>query len=222
MGEIILVRHGQASFGSDDYDCLSETGMAQSRLLGEYFRERGLQFDRVLTGSMRRHTQTLEAALPELAASAETVPELNEYDFHALVAGYLLQHPDVEPPAPGDARAFFRVLRPALAAWADGSLRSDAPESWNDFQQRIRRALRTLTAVPDAGRVLAVSSGGAICAVIREVLGLTVEQMITLNLQMANSGISRMVFKGDKVRLQSWNAVPHLDHPYTSKLISYT
>ncbi|MCH8505527.1 MAG: histidine phosphatase family protein [Ectothiorhodospiraceae bacterium] len=222
MGQILLVRHGQASFGADNYDQLSDTGNRQSRLLGAHFRERGLRFDRVLLGSMQRHAQTLEAALPEAASSAEVVPELNEYDFHGLVACYLEQYADVERPARGDARAFYRVLRLALGAWADGSLRDGVPESWAGFQQRIRRALGAMTADPRAGQVLGVSSGGAICAVIREVLGLTVEQMIMLNLQMANTGVSRMIFKGDKVRLQSWNGVPHLDHPDTEELISYT
>ena len=36
MANLFLVRHGQASFGADDYDRLSPTGHEQSRLLGEY------------------------------------------------------------------------------------------------------------------------------------------------------------------------------------------
>ena len=34
MSRILLVRHGQASFGADDYDDLSPTGHEQSRVLG--------------------------------------------------------------------------------------------------------------------------------------------------------------------------------------------
>jgi len=37
MSEIFLVRHAQASFGTDNYDELSDIGWQQSRLLGEYF-----------------------------------------------------------------------------------------------------------------------------------------------------------------------------------------
>jgi broad specificity phosphatase PhoE len=37
MREIYVVRHGQASFGTDDYDRLTEIGFAQARLLGAYF-----------------------------------------------------------------------------------------------------------------------------------------------------------------------------------------
>jgi broad specificity phosphatase PhoE len=41
MGTLYLVRHGQASFGADDYDQLSELGRRQSVRLGEYLRGKG-------------------------------------------------------------------------------------------------------------------------------------------------------------------------------------
>ena len=50
MGNLYLVRHGQASFGADDYDQLSELGQAQALRLGEYWRERGMKFDAIYTG----------------------------------------------------------------------------------------------------------------------------------------------------------------------------
>ena len=61
MGTLYLVRHGQASFGADDYDQLSALGQAQARRLGEYWRESlgpELRFDAVLTGTLRRQLQT--------------------------------------------------------------------------------------------------------------------------------------------------------------------
>ena len=41
MGVLLLVRHGQASFGTADYDVLSETGWEQGRLLGAGCATRG-------------------------------------------------------------------------------------------------------------------------------------------------------------------------------------
>ncbi len=58
MGTLYLVRHGQASFGADDYDQLSELGQRQAERLGRYWAERGLRFDAVLTGTLKRHAQT--------------------------------------------------------------------------------------------------------------------------------------------------------------------
>ena len=88
MGTLYLVRHGQASFGADDYDNLSTLGHQQSQRLGDYFRERGLQFEAVLMGSLKRHRQTFEGihqglGLPPLEPLVW--PGLNEYDSHAVI-----------------------------------------------------------------------------------------------------------------------------------------
>ena len=66
MGQLILVRHGQASFGADDYDQLSHLGTQQGIRLGGYWqqaasspaRAHSLDFDAVLIGSLKRHRQT--------------------------------------------------------------------------------------------------------------------------------------------------------------------
>ena len=59
MGHLYLVRHGQASLGAADYDQLSPLGAQQSQRLGEHWRAQGLRFDAVITGSLKRHAQTL-------------------------------------------------------------------------------------------------------------------------------------------------------------------
>ena len=45
MSSILLVRHGQASFGAADYDVLSPTGHEQSRVLGSALAARGVTAD---------------------------------------------------------------------------------------------------------------------------------------------------------------------------------
>ena len=88
MGTLYLVRHGQASFGAEDYDQLSALGRRQSVRLGEYFRGKGLVFDAVLTGTLRRHVQTWEGIAEGLGLAPQTLPwaGLNEYDSAALIA----------------------------------------------------------------------------------------------------------------------------------------
>ena len=58
MGTLYLVRHGQASFGAEDYDRLSPMGMQQSVRLGEYFARKGVRFEAAITGTLVRHAQT--------------------------------------------------------------------------------------------------------------------------------------------------------------------
>jgi phosphohistidine phosphatase SixA len=58
MSTLILVRHGQASFGASDYDRLSETGVRQSELPGIYWAGRGPSFDAAYSGAQQRQQQT--------------------------------------------------------------------------------------------------------------------------------------------------------------------
>ena len=64
MSILYLVRHGQASFASENYDQLSPLGERQARQLGEHWVALGLRFDRVYIGPKQRHLQT-QAAVAE-------------------------------------------------------------------------------------------------------------------------------------------------------------
>ena len=87
MGQLYLVRHGQASLGADDYDQLSALGAQQSQRLGEHWRAQGLQFDAVITGTLKRHAQTLHGIQQGLGTKHEPLlwPGLNEYDSEAVI-----------------------------------------------------------------------------------------------------------------------------------------
>ena len=88
MGTLYLVRHGQASFGADDYDKLSDLGHRQSVRLGEYFAQKGVHFDAVLAGTLRRHLETLAGIRKGMQHEGEHLPweGLNEYDSEAVIA----------------------------------------------------------------------------------------------------------------------------------------
>jgi len=97
MSEIYFVRHGQASFGSTNYDQLSDKGHRQSTLLGEHFQRRGIEFDHVLMGDMVRHRETAQGIARPLGldeGTFEVFRELNEFDFHAILAAYTAQFPE--------------------------------------------------------------------------------------------------------------------------------
>ncbi|HMY70015.1 MAG TPA: phosphoglycerate mutase family protein, partial [Leptospiraceae bacterium] len=55
---IFLIRHGQASFGEENYDRLSEKGRLQAELLSEYLRKNFPEPDLVCMGSLKRHEET--------------------------------------------------------------------------------------------------------------------------------------------------------------------
>jgi broad specificity phosphatase PhoE len=218
MAELLLVRHAQASFGAGDYDRLSALGWRQARWLGEYFAERGAAFDRVVHGSLRRHAETVAGICEGLgrALQAEADARLDEYDSGAL----LRAHTGSDMPSAGDRRAHFRILREALYAWTEDRLAGAAHEPFAQFRARVLGALAGVRA-SGARRVLMVSSGGPIAAILAEVLGMPARGVVDLNLQTRNTGISELRFNARSIHCVSFNAIPHLDRPDRPGSLTY-
>ena len=211
MAEIYLVRHGQASFNTDDYDRLSDRGRQQSEYLGQYFTERGITFDQIFTGSQLRHSQTADGILNGETTHRNIHPGLNEYDFSALYKAYMAQHPgEAEAAREGDRRIFYQRLKFALKLWSENRLAGELPESWTGFKGRVGDALSHIRDNSD-GKSLVVSSGGAISMTIGHILDLTPEKIIDLNLQIKNASFSHIYLGRDRLHLSSFNNIPHLD-----------
>ncbi len=91
MGNLYLIRHGQASFGADDYDVLSPVGVRQSHALGEHLAQLGVRLDRCVAGDLRRQQDTARLALQALHASGCPVPAVetdaafNEFDADGVI-----------------------------------------------------------------------------------------------------------------------------------------
>ena len=108
MGSIYLIRHGQASFGADDYDVLSPTGVRQAEILGQHLADLGICFDRCLAGDLRRQQHTATSALEQFSARGLPVPVLetdsafNEFDADAVIRALLPAMLPEEPEALDD------------------------------------------------------------------------------------------------------------------------
>lgn len=230
MPELYLVRHAQASFATEDYDRLSQTGQQQATWLGEFFRERNIRFDYIFSGDMQRHRQTLEkigqAMNDESVLDYRTSTGFNEYDFAALVEAYGNEYPDDElyqacSWEKGDKKLFFQLLARVLKAWHEDGL-ADVPESWQEYLGRIQQEIDKLRQSTTSGsKVLVMSSGGPISVFTGLVLGINAEKMIDLNLQIRNSGISHFFYNNDKMSLHEFNAIPHLQEPQRAEYITY-
>ena len=215
MGTLYLVRHGQASFGEDDYDRLSPLGHRQAQRLGEYLRQRfereGVQIDTVLMGSLRRHRETWEGMAQGAGWShtPEIWPGLNEYDSEALIEAI---HPEplAKPDTPELYRHHFRLLREAIKAWMEGRTHPRGMPRYADFVAGIEAALdRVRQNCP--GNALIVSSGGPISTAVGRVLGTPPETTIELNLRIRNTALSEFAFTPKRHMLVTYNTLPHLD-----------
>jgi broad specificity phosphatase PhoE len=214
VSEFYLVRHGQASFGAKNYDKLSELGHQQARWLGEHFTTRGITFSQAFMGDMVRHRETTEGILEGLndppAVTVDT--GFNEFNFKNIGNSYLALNPQSslpEDPKPAD---FYRLLKLAMRAWSQNLLPEETlDESWQDFKNRVLRALNAVCEQNNDKPILIVSSGGAISMLMSLVLGLDAKQVIELNMQVRNTSISHFFFNKSNIRLSSFNNIPHLD-----------
>jgi len=214
MALVLLVRHGQAAFGTDDYDRLSALGRQQARWLGEHLRDRGISPVSAVSGSLRRQQDTATELLGALGSSL--VPSvdagLNEYDGDALYARYT-GGADHRAHQQRDARDYWRTFRTAMQAWAEDRL-AGMPESWHQFGARVRSAIDGAMRGTDRDDVvLVVSSGGAIGRLIADIMTAPATTAIELNLQFRNTGVCELIAGSRSLRLLSYNNVPHLDHP---------
>jgi broad specificity phosphatase PhoE len=205
MGELVLVRHGQANSAAQDekgYDRLSDLGHQQARWLGEWLREHDAPFDRVLTGSLRRHRETM-AAMGDMGAEPEVDARLNELDYFNLTRAHAA-HTGARPPTQDN---FIGHITDVMQAWQRAEIQGD--ESYDSFETRVAEML-TIAARPGR-RVLCVTSGGVIGMMARHLLDLDIARMAHLLVPIRNCSIHRVMVLPEAQILSGFNATPHLD-----------
>ncbi len=221
MGTLYLVRHGQASFGADNYDQLSELGQRQALRLGEYFASRGQRFEAAFTGTLQRQVQTHAGIAQGLgqALPAAALPGLNEYDSHALIAT-VHEGPLAKPDTPELYRHHFRLLRRAMQDWMAGRSSPQGMPTYADWVGGVQEVLERVR-TQHTGDVLLVSSGGPIATAVGQVLGLHPDMTIELNLRIRNASVTEFEFNPKRHTLLTYNTLPHLDGPAYEGWVSY-
>jgi broad specificity phosphatase PhoE len=240
MGVIYVVRHGQAAFGTEHYDRLTEIGFTQARLLGGYFSRRNISFDAVFTGTLRRQTETAQGIFEGHSALrkqplGESFPGLDEYKPEAVMMAFSGHLPARAPASAAAAasasaaerrdpvivREHFRVLREALLAWAENRTKPEGMPMWQAFQDDAVAALiEARQRFPD-GNVLIVSSGGPIAAIVAAALNAPPATAVELNLRIRNSSLTEFAATPRRHQLISFNGLPHLDTNPDPTLITY-
>ncbi len=217
MPRVFLVRHGQASFGAEDYDQLSPLGQIQCAKLGALWQAQGLRFGTVMRGTLRRHAQSLVALQGGLGqgGGAQVLPGLDEYDSEALLRALAQQPAHAAPLArvadAAQAREHFRRLREALLQWMRGDLAPVGMPSYVQFRAGIVQALMHAREASRTGDVLVVSSGGPISTALAHVLDSPHESAVALNMRLRNSAVCTLASTARGLELETFNALPHLE-----------
>lgn len=202
MGQITLVRHGQANSHATteaDYDRLSDLGHRQASWLGDWLREHEVQFDHVVSGTMRRHRETVAG----LGLTADEDARLNEIDYYQLSDD--LHRVKGEPLPTGDT--FATHMPKVFAAWQAAEIAGAEP--YHAFEDRVRALLAD--AAQPGRHVLCVTSGGVIGMVIRHILDLDIQKMSHIMLPIWNTSLHRLHVRDEGTFLAGFNAIPHLD-----------
>jgi len=222
MGTLYLVRHGQASLGAADYDQLSELGQRQCERLGAWFRSHGIAFEAVLTGTLKRHAQSLAAIEATLGAQppAQQRPGLNEYDSEAVIRT-VRAGPLAPATTPEQAREHFRALREGLLAWMAGRVQPEGMPRHAEFMAGVAATLDHVRAQHADANTLVVSSGGPISHALGQVLALQADAVIDLNMQLRNSAVCELKVHPKRHTLVSFNTLPHLDGPQHASWITH-
>ena len=225
MGQLFLVRHGQASAFEENYDRLSSLGERQARLLGELWAARGARFDRVFSGPRVRQQRTAEIAaeaggqpapvmledLDEMRVEPlfrEHMPMLFERHSHLQALG------DAMLAAEGDAeraQKFAQLFEAALLLWVRGEASAPGVESWLEFRARVRHALNAVRAeAPRGARIAVFTSAGPVAAGVQLALGADDETALSMAFRVRNASFSQFLFDSRRFSLNSFNETPHL------------
>lgn len=209
MTRVVLVRHGQASFGAADYDRLSATGLEQAEHLGKVLRERGEEIDALWSGTLQRHRQTAAGMLKGCAR----VPELHslagfdEFDHQQVIVRYEPRYFDhkvmmSEFAAAGNPHeAFFGMFGAALARWYGGTADGDYDEPWRQFQARCVNALEQVLEEARSNEThLVVTSGGVIAVIVQALLGLSDAAAMQINWTLANASMTSIQASASRKR----------------------
>ena len=210
MSVTYLVRHGQASFGTDDYDRLSDLGKEQSRITGRFLAAQGIEPDRIVHGEMLRQRQTAEGLLEGMGLSMDAHVDSgwNEYAAWELT-GVLI---DLDPRAQHDSKIFQGELERGAARWASGEHDEDYTETYKQFTSRVERALDDAVAAMESGQTtIVVSSAGAIAWTAARLIGGGFDQWMAFNRVTINTGITKIITGRGGTSLISFNDHGHQD-----------
>lgn len=206
MGVLLLVRHGQASFGSGNYDQLSALGEIQADLLAS--RLAGIPGVRnLVSGTLIRQQKTAEAIAHACDLDVRTDAHWDEYD-HVGIAGNrasdLIFHAN---DCMGGRERAELALDEAVRRWVAGEM--VGAEAHVAFVERCSNALQSLTS--SRGVTVIATSGGVISVISALLLGVSINSWPAFSRVTVNCGVTKIIAGRRGVSLVSFNDHSHLE-----------
>jgi len=234
MASIYLIRHGQASFGSENYDRLSDLGQRQATLTGEFLASTGVRFDAAYCGTLERQRHTGELAL---AAQPGTVPLTvdarldevrNDEHLEFLLPRVLEERPELQAVVDaglGSSKRFQKIIEAVFNYWVSPRGEDPRIQSWASYSTQVQAMLGDIVATQGAGRTTAVfTSGGTIATFVAAVLGLPGTAAYQFYEPVFNCSITQLFYNAERVSLSFFNDCSFLRQfgvQYGEELVTY-
>lgn len=234
MAAIYLIRHGQASFGSADYDKLSDKGHQQALMLGKYWRFKNTP-SKFYCGDLLRHNQTYAGFIQGLNSTTTPVIShsgFNEFDhtdilnnYHAKWQDFAQMSQEINQQKTTN-KSFQIEFSKALSRWVFGNKDEEYQESWPTFKARCIRALQDVITQELHNRrqgnnpgkepeksndILIFTSAGTISVIVQHILTLSDQQTLAVNQQIRNTSVTKLLFSEDKLSVDYLNNYSHLE-----------
>ncbi len=215
MATIYLIRHGQASFGAEDYDKLSELGRRQAAVVGEYLRDSGVHFDAVYSGDLSRQRETAKLAI---ASQSEAVPLHIDPRFNEIQNDAQLKYlmPEVVKTNPtiqalvekglSSSKDYQKVIDAVFYYWVSPVCADPRIQSWAEYSGGTRQAMADVMRDQGGGRTVGIfTSGGTLATIVAQVLGLGGEQTYQFYEPVLNCSVTQLFYSKSKISLSYFN-----------------
>jgi broad specificity phosphatase PhoE len=206
MANIYLIRHAQASFGTDHYDRLSALGRRQAEVLGQYLRDCEIHFDAVYSGDLERQLTTAKIASGSqpLEVPHQLDPRFNEVrldeQLESLTPEVAKTHPEIHELARQGLKS-SKEYQKAIEAVFNYWVSPQCTVADTDVMQRH-----------GSGQTLGIfTSGGTIATIVSQVLGLEGEHAYKFFEPSINCSVTRLIYNDRKISLSYFNDHSYLD-----------
>ena len=236
MSKIYLVRHGQAGTRGS-YDCLSERGRRQSRLLGEYFAAQDIVFTAAFSGEMARQQATATEVRQAYQSQGKSFPATvidpgwNEFDLDGLYRNLAPILADEDPEFRQAYDAMQQELRrkaeiadapihrqwlpcdtKLVEAWIDGRFPCEN-ESWGEFCERVACCSEKIAKFDAEENILVFTSAVPVSIWAGMSLEIADHRVMRLAAVLYNSAFTILRMNGEQLRLYAFNGISHLTVP---------
>lgn len=229
MSKLFFFRHGQASFGADNYDVLSDKGTKQSKALGQYLIENQIFFDKIFVGPLNRQIDTYKEVREVYSKHEHSIPEYRKViglKEHQGIDAMKIALPEIiksdsylQSLSESSKNHPEKTMRNTmlgfqyfLGQWAEGKIVVEGIPSWASFREEVREGLNYILKNVGKGETVGIfSSGGTISAITAECLNLPNEKSVAeLNFSIRNTSFTSFLYSNKQLNLLSFNELPHL------------